>query len=135
MRSIALPVEDLVFGRLHDVWREAQFNKWFDVPREQVIVKQIKLGPVILRLAILDPDRAQNVMEDGMETNVAESEFIGSGFQLGLAVTANERAREVGAYRQIEEPVDRLGRLRNVEFNMANDWLRWLRRDGDCEKY
>src|SRR5271157_5834760 len=126
MGGIALPIEDLVVGRLHRVRREAQFNKWLNAPREQVIIELVDLCPVIGDFAVLESDGAQNVVEDGMEANVAEAEFIDSLFELQLAVIANECTRKIGPHRQVEEAVERPGCLSDVEFNAALSWLRRL---------
>ena len=126
MRSIASPVENLVVGRLHRVRREAQFHKWLDAPREQVIIELVDLGPVVDCLTVLDANGAQNIVEDGMEADVAEAQFIDGFLELQLAIVANECAREIGPHRQIEESVERLGCLSGIEFNAALSWLRRL---------
>jgi hypothetical protein len=97
MRRIALPIEDLVVGRLHGVRCEPQFDKWLDATREQIIVELVYFGPVVGVLAVFDSHRAQYIAEDRMETNVAEAEFIDRSLELCLAVVANERAGIVGA--------------------------------------
>ncbi len=63
-------------------------------------------------------------MENGVETEVAKPELIDGRFQLRLTVVANECARKIGAYREIEKTVDRLGCLSNVEPNVTWSWLR-----------
>ena len=109
MRGIALPIKDFVVGRLHCVGREAQLDKWLDAARQQVIVELVYFGPVVDVLPVFDSHRAQYVVEDRMETNVAEAEFVDGSPQLCLTVVANECARIVGAHRQIEESVERFG--------------------------
>ena len=47
MGSIALPLEDSVVGRLHRGWCEAQLDKRFDVPLQQVVVELIDFRPVM----------------------------------------------------------------------------------------
>src|ERR1017187_8368073 len=47
MRSIALPIENLVVGRLHCLRRESQFDKWPDSTRQKVIVELVYFGPVV----------------------------------------------------------------------------------------
>src|ERR1022692_4488256 len=128
MRSIALPIENLVVGRLHCLRRESQFDKWSDSTRQKVIVELVYFGPVVNVLPVLDANRAQYVVKDGVEADVAEAEFVDSRFELRLAVVANECARKVGAYRQVEEPVERSDRLCQVEVNAARCWTGWVRR-------
>jgi len=91
-----LPIENLVVGRLHCVRREAEFNKWLDTAREQVIIELVDLCPVIDCFAVLDSDGAQNIVEDGVEANVAEAQFIDGSCELQLAIIANECAWKVG---------------------------------------
>jgi hypothetical protein len=50
------------------------------VSGEEVIVELINLGPVIGRFAILDPKRAKHVVEDGVETDIAKSQFVDCDF-------------------------------------------------------
>src|ERR1019366_2696261 len=110
MRSIALPIENLVVGRLHRVRSESQFDKWFDSTRQQAIIELVYFGPVVDVLPVFAANRAQYVVE----ANVAEAEFVDGRLELRLAVVANECARIVGAYRQVEEPVERSDSLCNI---------------------
>jgi hypothetical protein len=99
-------------------------HKWLDASRKQVIIELVNLGPVIVDFAGFEPDGTQNVVEDGMEADVAEAQFIDGLLELPLAIIANECARKVGPHRQVEEPVERLGCLRDIELNVALTWLR-----------
>ena len=86
---------------------------------QQVIVELVDFGPVVDGLAVFDVDRAQYVVEDRVEADVAEAEFVDGSLELCLAVVADQCAGIVGADRQVEEPVERFGSTSYVEVNMA----------------
>jgi hypothetical protein len=96
MRDITLPIENLVVGRFHGVQCESQLDKWLDATRQQVIVELVCFGLVVDVLAVFHSHRSHYVVEDRIETNVAEAEFIDRSLELRLAVVANEW-RDAGA--------------------------------------
>ena len=109
---------------------EAQFDKWSDVPGQQVIVKLVDLGPVINRLAVLDSDSTEHIVENRIEPNAAKPEFVGDGLELQMSVVMDQSIEEVRADRQLEEAIERLGRPSNIKLDVALSWFSSLRRCG-----
>ncbi|EEF25795.1 conserved hypothetical protein, partial [Ricinus communis] len=90
MRRVALPVEDAQVRAAHGQRREAQFHERLDAHLQQAVIQVIDPGPVVHRLAVHLLVRAQHVVEDGVEADVAEAQFIARDLQLRQAVVADQ---------------------------------------------
>src|SRR5207247_1668850 len=99
MRSISLPIENLIVGCFHRIRRKAEFHKWLNPALEQIVIKQVQLGPVVCGFTVLDTHRGKHVVENRVEANVAKAGFIDDRLELGLTVVAYECPRKVGTNR------------------------------------
>ena len=115
MRGIAVPPEDLVFGGLQRLRREAELDEGLDSLGEQVVVKLVDAGPVVGHMPVRPLlHRAERIVKDGVEADVAKAEFVDGDLELTLSVVATHRTGIIGADRQIEEMVERLRRPGDV---------------------
>ncbi len=106
VRGIAVPPEDLVVGRLQRLGREAQFDEGLDVTCEEVVIELVDGGPIVSDAPVWSLlHRAERVVENGVEAEVAKAELVDRGFELRLGIVAAHRAGIIGADRQIEEAV------------------------------
>jgi len=87
-----VPPEDAVVRRLDRFRREAELDEGPDTTREERIVEAVDAAPVVDRPAIDELHRAENVMEDRVESQVTKAELVGGGFELGLRFRALQRA-------------------------------------------
>jgi hypothetical protein len=76
MRCVSLPIEDLVAGSRHVLWREAQLHERPDIPGKQIVIELVDLRPVIAGSAVLYSDRAERIVKDRMEPDVTKTEFV-----------------------------------------------------------
>ena len=103
--------------------RETELDERLDVLRQQIVVELVDLRPVISQLSVLDSHRPQHVVKDRVESDVAKAELVRDELELRLAVSANQRARKIGADRQIEEAVDGPGRRTDIHDNVTGRYL------------
>src|SRR6266542_4236626 len=109
MRRIAVPPEDLVIRRLERLRSEAKLDERLDPPREHIVIKLVDAAPIICDSAVgMLLHRAQHVVENGVEAQVAETELVDRGLELPLGIVPTHRARIIRAHRQVEEAVERL---------------------------
>jgi hypothetical protein len=119
MRGIALPVEDRLLRRPHRIGREAELDERPDLLRQQRIIELVDLRPVIDDPRIRLAHRAEDIVEDVVEADVAEAELVDRGLELRLAVAADQRAREIRADRQVEGSIDRICGLGGIDDDAA----------------
>ena len=77
MRCVPVPVEDAVLGCRQGFWSKAKLDKWLDMARQQIVVELVDLRPVIHGFLVFDAHRSEDIMEDGVESNVAKTKLIG----------------------------------------------------------
>lgn len=115
MRGIALPVEDRLPGSGHHAGREAEFDEGPDAPCKQRVVELVDPAEVVGWAAVDLARRAQDVVEDVVEANVPEVEFVDGGLQLRQVLRTAGGAGIVGPDRQVEETVHRRLGARQVQ--------------------
>ena len=130
MGGVAVPVEDADFRSRERFRRKAEFDEWLDVPGEQIIVEPIDARPVVDRFAVLNAHGLQNIVKDGVKTNVAKTEFIHSQLQLRLAVFTNQGARIIRSHTEIEEAIHRPAGLLHIRHDQPRRNL--LSMDRSC---
>lgn len=117
--GVALPVEDVLVGGLHRLRGKPQFDEGAYAHAEQAVVQAVDPAPVIARAPANLAVCPQHVMEDRVEADIAEPEFVPRGVQLRQAVLAEQRARIVRADRQVVEAIARRGRPPHVQRDRA----------------